>query len=646
MNDLSTLAIADAIGTTRQAVLARANKEGWLYKGEGRSLRWITRALPRDVLASLLPQGLVDCSIPGIPQFSASTNDNGEELFMAVRDKDREIGELRAALIGMYLLRAPDLRLEDFVSLYNEGQVSGAILGKLGVVGTSTFYSWVRQYKKGGKSPAVLVPRYAVGKRTGGPGRSLSELSKHYLEFYWLKDSRPSMRSAWLETTMALPGEQISYPTAQRYLASIPAIIRDYRRFGLCRMDTSDLPHIERNLSLYKSMDQLVSDHHCFDFLVERDGMLFRPWITAVQDYRSSKIVGFWPSVYPSSLSISLAFYLAVSRFGACKLIHIDNGKDYRSMVLNGAAKTMKVYNEDGFLEEELVGIQGAYSLFSEHVTFARPYHGASKGRMERTFGTFAQLFSRRMAGYVGSNTRERPDDAALYWRALNKRAKRNDVHTWDEYVHELASFIDWFNAEWQGEGQGMEGRTPDAVFEAEAVPMRPVSTEILAMAFSKAEARTVGRNGVRLDGVRYWSDELLAKRGTDVLVRRQIAEPEEILVSDAHGAFICKARANYFLETGDLKADNARLSATKRKALDMVRNVQAQAIEPPASKRSLIAMAQGQFPTSAIPIPEPLALAAGSEHDPEPPRSMDTDKPRRAQERANAIIDLFGKEE
>jgi hypothetical protein len=597
--------------------------------------------LPRDVLGVLLREGLIAASAD-LPAAPPTAPDSPDALLLAGTDRERDIAQYRAALIGLYLHRSERVNLETFVDQYNAGLVSRPILGKLGTVGSSTFYTWVRRYEAGGKTPAAVMPGYSLATRKRGAGASLSELARHYLDFFWLRDSRPSMRSAWIEARNALPNEDIAYPTAARYLASIPAIIRDYKRHGISRMETMDLPFIERNMDLYHSMDQLVSDHHCFDFLVEKDGNLFRPWITAVQDFRSAKIVGFWPSVYPSSLSISIAFYLAVSRFGACKLIHIDNGKDYRSMILNGTTKLMRVVNEEGFLEEELVGIQGAYALFSERVTFARPYHGSSKGRMERTFGTFAEYFSRRMAGYVGSNTVERPEDAALYWRALNKKARRTDIYTWDDYVKMLASFIDFYNAEWSSEGNGMGGRTPDEVFAATAQPIRPVSPDILALAFSRADRRKVGRNGVQLDGINYWSDELIAWKGLDIVVRRQIAQPEEVLITDPRGSLICRAAADYFKETGDLARDNERLNATKKKALAMVRGNHAAAIAPPAGYRSLVDMAVRSFPIQPQPS---LHLAAGSENDPEPRTSARTDASR-DRERMNAFLDSLGKDE
>lgn len=644
MTELSSTAIAKAIGSTRQAVLTRAEKERWLCKGEGKSLRFLPRSLPRDVLMALTTQGIIETGAEVEPRPDPSTADSA---LLAGTDKEREKAQFRSALVGLYLHNAEELNVFDFVASYNAGQVSPSLLSKLGTISGPTFYRWIGAYRIGGHNPAALMPKYSVAERKRGGGASLSEIAKHYLEFYWLRDSRPSMRSAWIEARLALPKEEISYPTAARYLGGIPAVIRDYKRHGINRMETRDLPYIERNMALYRAMDQLVSDHHCFDFLVEKDGNLFRPWITAVQDFRSSKIVGFWPSVYPSSLSISLAFYLAVSRFGSCKLIHIDNGKDYRSMVLNGGSKALRVLNEEGFLEEELVQIQGAYSLFSERVTFARPYHGASKGRMERTFGTFAQLFSRRMAGYVGSNTVERPEDAALYWRALNKKQRRHDVYTWDGFVRMLASFVDFYNAEWRGEGNGMDGRAPDEVFAATSGAPRPVSPEILALAFSRADTRRVGRNGVTFDGVRYWSDDLLKWKGLDVIVRRRIDDPETVLVSDHRGAHICSATANYFLETGDLAVDNERLNSTKKKGLAMVRDGTVGTFTAPEGSRSLVDFAGRAYPARATAS---LPLAAGAEADGRSrPDSQDLRAVGpKAEDLAhkNSFIDRIGKDE
>jgi hypothetical protein len=365
-------------------------------------------------------------------------------------------------------------------------------------------------------------------------------------------------------------------------------------------------------MSLYHSMDQLVSDHHRFDFLVEREGNMFRPWVTIVQDFRSSKIVGFCPSVYPNSLNIAVSFFMAVSQYGACKVIHLDNGKDYRSEVLNGKTRSMRVLNESGLEAEERVHLAGAYSAFSESVTYARPYHGQSKGRTERTFGIWAERFSREIPTYVGSNTTERPEDAALFWRALNKRAKRNDIYPWDDFVLALTAFIADYNASWHSSGNGMNGQTPNEVFDENRVEMRPVDPDALALALSRSDIRLVRKNGVRIDGVNFWAPELMEYQGREVLVRRPIATPEDALICDIKGAVLCRAKADFFLETGDMEADNAKINKARRETLKMVR-------ERVAGKSPEVINAKGRVERLLEAAPKesqevPLALAAGAE--------------------------------
>jgi putative transposase len=220
-----------------------------------------------------------------------------------------------------------------------------------------------------------------------------------------------------------------------------------------------------------------------------------------------------------------------------------------------------------------MVHIAGAFSIFTEDVTYAMPYHGQSKGRMERFFGTLAGQFSKSISSYVGSNTVTRPEDAALFWRALNKQAQRHDVITWDAFVQELARWIDWYNATWKGEAKGLEGKTPDEVFAALAPPPRTVDDESLALAFSRSEERVVFENGVRMDGVSFYSEDLIKYIGQRVFVRRQIFSKNEVIVSDLKGSIIAKAKADWFKETGDLAADNARVKTARKKVLELVRD-------------------------------------------------------------------------
>ncbi len=566
MNPVSTSAIAGIMGCTRQAVLQRAKAEKWPAKARGRALEFVPSGLPDDILHQL-------ATLNDTPRQPAQV---ARKSFKQCRDKDRATAQQRAALLSTY--RQSGLSVQAFVQAYNAGHISHTLLDGLGKVSTATFYRWLDAWEA--SRIDGLVPKWYGRASTE---EVLSDLAKGYLQYYYLDQRKPSARWAWMKVSEQIPNAP-SYQTALRYLKSLPKPYIDYYRQGRMKFEAAHFPYIERDPSLYLPMDQLVSDHHCFDFLVEKDGVLFRPWITAVQDYRSAKIVGFCPTVYPSSLSITLAFYIAVRRFGAARLIHIDNGKDYRSAMLRGSKKKIITMNEEGIPEEELVHLQGAFSVFSEDVTYTMPYHGQSKGRMERFFGTTAGVFSKEVSSYVGSDTKARPEDVALFWRAFNKRAMRHDVISWDNFVLALAKYIDWYNSSWRGEAKGLKGKTPDEIFAELAPPVRTVDEEVLVLAFSRSEVRVVYENGVRIDGVGFFSDKLINYSGQSVLVKRPLLFKNEVIVTSIKGTLICTAKANYFRETGDLAVDNGRVNAERKKVLELVRNSAKGRIKPAES--------------------------------------------------------------
>lgn len=602
---VSTTDLMTALRLSRTAILKRAEQQGWAYTGNDRNgRRWLVRSLPEDVRAALLLAGMVPAG-----SVSPAAGDAAPDSFKVAREEDRAQATARAGLIMLF--ENSGMKTAEFVAFYNAGGVSNPLLATLGEVSVPTFYRWYQRWKI--RRIDGLVPAYA---ERGGAGASLSEVAKSYLRWYWLKPQQPSMRMAWLELRASMSGETPSYPTCSRYLRSIPAVAVEYHRLGRIKMEARTLPHIDRDINLYKSMDQLVSDHHCFDFLVEKGGNIFRPWVTVVQDYRSGKIVGFCPSIYPNSVTIAVSFYLAVSRFGSGKLIHIDNGKDYRSHVLMGRTRTMSVVGDDGIEDEELVYLYGAYSVFADKVTFARPYHGASKGKTERTFGVWAGLLSKEIPSYVGSNTVTRPEDAALFWRALNKQAKRNDVWPWTDFVRALAAVVDHYNATWRSTGKGMNGRTPDEVFEAERVAMRPVDQERLSLALSRSDTRVVRRQGVHIGGTDYWAPELVRYLGHEVEVRVLIGNPGEALISDARGRTLCRAKADWFLESGDLKADNRRLAEGQKVGKDIALSLDPAGYLPPVGSRGFVdrALAASAAASGNDEAMGLMALAAGAE--------------------------------
>jgi putative transposase len=76
-----------------------------------------------------------------------------------------------------------------------------------------------------------------------------------------------------------------------------------------------------------------VSDHGQHDVWVRNDlfsgistNAALRPWLTAMIDMRSRKIVGTAWSATPSSHTISSALRVGIESFGIPQILYVDNG--------------------------------------------------------------------------------------------------------------------------------------------------------------------------------------------------------------------------------------------------------------------------------------------------------------------------------
>jgi len=632
MRALSTTALASSLGLSRQAVMARARAERWVYSGNGKAVRWKVNHLPADVLKALARTGLFDR--PDALPVEAPTAMQGGKSFTLARDEDRQIAGLRAGLINAYNLSG--MRKEDFVAEYNAGRVSGALRDKLGPVTLKTFYRWYAAWEAAGQSLDGLVPRWTL-KSLDGPGASIPEIVKQYAENLYLDQRRPSIghvhhRLLDLEREGYI-AKAPTYQTLARYLNSLPPTLRDYWRLGPTKWANHYQSFIDRDMNLYRPMELVTSDHVMLDFLVEKDGRRFRPWLTTVQDFRSGLILGACPCVTPSWLSITVALSMMALQYGRAEIFTVDNGQDYRCKILNGQTHTFKAIDLNGFDEEEAVYVSGFYQACVDRVSFTWAYSGQSKGKQERTHGIWQEYFSKEMRSYLGSNTTTRPEEAALLFRSINKQAKRNDIPSWEEFVGELAWFLDRWNDEWHSTGKGMDGRAPREVFDALRGELRPVDRDVLELALSKGEKRKVQRNGVRVDGVFFWAKELQRYVGTDVIVKRPLADPETAIICGSRGEVLCRAEADYFKETEDTAETIERRQAAAKSNLELVRGLSSGRVEPPAAKRSILDRSR-----------KPLALAAGGENDPIPD-GTGKQTLLAERERAHAFIDLLSKD-
>jgi len=551
-------AIAAALGLSRKAALARSRAENWPCIKKKGSMMFLENRLPSKVQRAL--------SDHEIQEVAPEENDCG---LSKLTDKARQVAWNRSALVNKYIRSG--LSLAEFVEAYNRGQVSGYLLKTLKKVSARTLYRWRQEHAEAGTEGALalaaLAPRHGIKK--SGAGVTLVPIERALLRQFWLKNTCPAMAHAWHNMLKACPSSHCSYQIAVRFLHSISPAERDFYRLGMKHFEDLYLPYVEQNVLRYKSLDLVVSDHHVLDCVVVYRGKLIRPWITTFQDYRSGKIVGFFPTVKPSSLSIIAAYYMCCIRYGVPKAVLFDNGKDYRSKLLNGYSTTAKQFTPDGIAEEVEVFFQGILPALGSEVHFTKTYSAKSKGRQERYYRLLGEYLSKDIGSFTGSDTTTKPDDAVLMWHSINGLAKREDIPSWEYFTRAAAAMVEYINDTFTSQGIGMDGKTRSRVFEENLPEMiRQVAKEELQQALYRSEVRKCGRNGIKHHGVNYCHPALAGMSGNNVVIRCKIVTDNELPVYRLDGTFICNAIGDYYAEGENLTAAIERVESTRKHTL------------------------------------------------------------------------------
>lgn len=552
-----TSEIAQAMGKSDRWVRMRAENEIWRFRTAknprtGRfQPRYIVADLPDDVRAALNPpvkkpvKKTETCVLP----FDQYTEEERKVAFdrQQVILLRENVGRSREDFIGLW--EASDLRVDP--DLYE----------RIGLFSVSTLARWERRYRKYGI--AGLCPRYSASDRDRGPGEfSLTDKDRELIQMYYLLPQKPPL-TVTLSNIERLHGREIPYETARRFIDTIPRPVLIRYREGEKKYSDLVEPTVRRAYTDMEAMEWVVSDHRTLDFLVCLDdrGKQFRPTLTAVADMRSRKLLGWWIDETPSSHTILCALEMMGRTWGAAEHILIDNGKDYRSKALAGATVTESIW-EDGAVKVEQQEIEGIFAEMGTKIHYSTPYNGRSKP-IERLFRDVADYFDRQFVSYVGSDTVSRPEEVKRYYGRFNGKSKLGVPYTLDEIRAAFTNFAHWWNATHKHSGRGMNGRTPDAVFQAEWKKQRSIPDAMVRLLFSeKIPGRKVRANGIRVDGIDYYSQELYLYKGRKVTVRRPVREVGEIHLYTLKGQYLCSA---FNPEISGLGATAMDLKAVKK---------------------------------------------------------------------------------
>jgi putative transposase len=411
-----------------------------------------------------------------------------------------------------------------------------AIKGVAMQVSRATIYNWHNRYRQGG----------LVGLADGRAGKSTKPNDADDPFFAEVRRLYLTVRKVKLTTcheiavlTAAEKGwEARSYKACQRMVDRIDPRVVKKMRFGEEAYETKAAPYIERDYSGLSSNQIWCGDHHQFDVVVSHGGKLLRPWLTAWQDVRSRKIVG-WVigATDPDTNRILAALRLGMLGSGVPESVLHDNGKDYDAFALHGRTKKDRWERRRLKLPLDEQRAMGVFSALQVEAKFCWPYHGQSKP-IERFFGTLENA-TRTFLTYCGNSPGDRPEDLQL-------QLERGKAPTLSDFSAWFEGWLEAHHAE-EHTGDSMDGRSPDAVWQACLQTKRTTTAELLDVLILPVASAKVGRNGVTYKGLRYgqYQPALRDKIGQDVLLRIDDRDLSRVQVWTQDGRFICMAPSN-----------------------------------------------------------------------------------------------------
>ncbi len=441
-----------------------------------------------------------------------------------------------------------------------------------------TLWNWYGQYRRLGY--AGLVDRVRSDK---GKSRFLKAhpTVRAFVENMYLGE-RLSIRLVYqallrdlrnLEPECTRPP---SYSAVRSYLQQLPKPLLILSREGERQFQERCEPYLLTDFESLVPNQIWVSDHGQHDVWVRNDlfsglssNAAVRPWLTAMIDMRSRKIVGTAWSAIPSSHTISSALRVGIESFGIPQILYVDNGKDYEKIGRIDFSPECS-----GVLVR--LGIEGQYCL---------PRHPQSK-LIESWFGTVRKRFDCLWPSYCGAGPKDRPEQctAALkeHQAFLKGKRKNSPLPLASEFIATARQWIAEYNSQHPHGGRAMRGRTPDEVFNELLLPgqKRLIETpEVLYALFWDRQRRKVSEGGcVQLYGERYEpaDGESLAKLfleiERDVLVACDPANLGEAIALDLDGRFLGRLRAQKLITRGPVSHEDIRASMrirrTARKAI------------------------------------------------------------------------------
>jgi putative transposase len=398
-------------------------------------------------------------------------------------------------------------------------------------IAVRTAQRWLRRYAAQGLVGLARRSRSDAGRRTVA-----AELLA-FIEGEFLRKPRPSVATIHRRIVKLAEQQQWRVPS----YGSLYTIIT--------RLDPAMVTLAHEGAAAFRDRFELIyrhraarpnqiwqADHTQLDLLIlDASGAVVRPWLTTVIDDHSRVIAGYLAFLgAPSALQTSLALRQAIWRkadplwpvCGLPDVLYVDHGSDFTSHHLEQVAVDLHI---------ELI-----YS------TVARPQ---GRGKIERLFGTLNTELLPELPGFLVHGKPTKPPRRSL--SELDRAIGAFLIGTYNVRVH------------------GEIRSTPQVAWLADGwLPRMPESLEALDLLLIRvAKARSVHRDGIHFQGIRYMDPTLAAYVGEQVTIRYDPRDLGEVRVFHQN-RFLCPAISPEYSGAAITLKDIQAARSTHRRAL------------------------------------------------------------------------------
>ena len=481
-------------------------------------------------------------------------------------------------------------------------------------------YDWLADFKAegllglmDGRSRRIVEEKMAVA---GGGDPFLEEVKE-----YWLCETKPGIAACHKQALLEAHRRgwtPCSYRSAARFIEQFvkdnPAVVA-LRRGGPEVFKNEVARHITRDYSVLRSNEIWNADHHQFDVMVRvgqrldaKTGALepihARPWLTAWQDYRSRKIVGYIiRTSSPDTNAILEALRMACRSHGVPESVYTDNGKDFDSKALTGETKDERRKRRKQKIADDEIRLGGVYASLEIKHHRVWKFHGQSKP-IERFFGTVAGQFCKTFDTYCGRNAQEKPEQLAD--KLANGRAP-----SFEEFVQQFAAWLDNGYHQSIHTGDAMNC-TPAQAWEANLQTKRTAEDDLLELLMQpRIGPLNVGQNGLVHKGIWYGQYDLAGFFGQKVFITFE-GGIKRVNVWSEDGRFLCVARANLRMAANAAQEHLAEAIKEQKHENKIIREA--------ARLKPRMHMDRTDRLNEAAALAAQKQAAAGSQSDPTPP--------------------------